>query len=199
MPSTRTGVSRRRGPSAARRRRRFWRCRLPPARWGRKSRRRAASSKQRVEAPPSALSPYGVLAILAWIVMGIGAGCLGLAFARLARIAPATGGPYAFTRMAYGDFAGFLVGWGYWISIWASLPAIAAAFTGSLLALVPAARGSRPISVAITVGAMWLVVVANLRGVKTAGAIASITTYAKLVPFGAIAVLGLFYVDGEFF
>jgi basic amino acid/polyamine antiporter, APA family len=148
---------------------------------------------------PSALAPYGLLAIVAWIVMGIGAGCLGLAFARLARIAPATGGPYAFTRMAYGDFAGFLVGWGYWISIWASLPAIAAAFTGSLLALVPAARGSRPISVAITVGAMWLVVVANLRGVKTAGAIASITTYAKLVPFGAIALLGLFYVDGEFF
>ena len=148
---------------------------------------------------PSALAPYGLLAIVAWIVMGIGAGCLGLAFARLARIAPATGGPYAFTRMAYGDFAGFLVGWGYWISIWASLPAIAAAFTGSLLALVPAARGSRPISVAITVGAMWLVVIANLRGVKTAGAIASITTYAKLVPFGAIAVLGLFYVDGEFF
>ncbi len=55
---------------------------------------------------PSALAPYGLLAVLAWIVMGIGAGCLGLAFARLARMAPATGGPYAYTRLAYGDFAG---------------------------------------------------------------------------------------------
>ena len=44
--------------------------------------------------------PYGALAILAWIVMGVGAICLGLAFARLARMAPATGGPYAYTRMA---------------------------------------------------------------------------------------------------
>jgi arginine:agmatine antiporter len=148
---------------------------------------------------PSALAPYGLLAILMWIVMGIGAGCLGLAFARLARMAPATGGPYAFTRMAYGDFAGFFVGWGYWISIWASLPAIAAAFTGSLIELIPAARGSRPIGVTLTLGAMWLVVLTNLRGVKTAGIVASLTTYAKLVPFGAIALLGLFSVRGELF
>jgi arginine:agmatine antiporter len=148
---------------------------------------------------PSALAPYGLLSVLAWVVMGIGAGCLGLAFARLARMAPATGGPYAFTRMAYGDFAGFLVGWGYWISIWASLPAIAAAFTGSVIELVPAAQGSRPIGVAVTLGAMWFVVFTNLRGVRTAGFVASLTTYTKLIPFGAIAVLGLFYVRGEHF
>ena len=86
---------------------------------------------------PSAVAPYGLLAILAWIVMGIGAICLGLTFARLARIAPATGGPYAYTRMAYGDFAGFLVAWGYWISIWASLPAIAFAFAGAVMNLAP--------------------------------------------------------------
>ena len=148
---------------------------------------------------PSALAPYGLLAVLAWIVMGIGAGALGLAFARLARTAPVTGGPYAFTRLAYGDFAGFLIGWGYWISIWASLPAIAAAFTGSVLELVPAAHGSRPIAVAITVGAIWFVVLTNLRGVKTAGFVASLTTYTKLIPFGAIALIGLFYVHGELF
>jgi APA family basic amino acid/polyamine antiporter len=148
---------------------------------------------------PSALAPYGPLAILAWVVMGIGAGCLGLAFARLANMAPATGGPYAYTRLAYGDFAGFLVGWGYWISIWASLPAIAAAFTGSVMAIVPGVEGNRPVAVAITLAAIWLVVITNLRGVKTAGLVASLTTYAKLVPFGAIALLGLFYVRGEFF
>ena len=39
---------------------------------------------------PSALVPYGMLAILAWVVMGGGAICLGLTFARLARLVPAT-------------------------------------------------------------------------------------------------------------
>jgi arginine:agmatine antiporter len=56
---------------------------------------------------PSALAGYGQIAILGWIVMGFGAACLGFVFARLARMDPATGGPYACTRMAYGDYAGF--------------------------------------------------------------------------------------------
>jgi arginine:agmatine antiporter len=145
---------------------------------------------------PSALAPYGLLAILAWVVMGAGAICLGLTFARLAAIAPATGGPYAYSRMGFGDFVGFLVAWGYWISIWASLPAIAVAFTGSLFKIVPV-LGGRPVAVAVTLAAMWLVVFTNLRGVKEAGLFAEITTYAKLVPFAAISIIGLVYVSPE--
>ena len=148
---------------------------------------------------PSALAPYGLLAIVFWIVMGAGAMCLGLTFARLARRMPATGGPYAYTRAAYGDFAGFIVAWGYWISIWASLPVIAAAFTGSLMNLVPALHGNRLAGVAITLGAIWLVTLTNLRGVKEAGLFAQVTTYAKLVPFAAIALLGLPFVDVKAF
>ncbi|HET9363118.1 MAG TPA: amino acid permease [Vicinamibacterales bacterium] len=145
---------------------------------------------------PSALAPYGLLAILAWIVMGAGAVCLGLTFARLASLAPATGGPYAYSRMGFGDFAGFLVAWGYWISIWASLPAIAVAFTGSLFKLVPN-LGGRPVAVAVTLAAMWLVVFTNLRGVKEAGVFAQVTTWSKLVPFAAISIIGLLYVSPE--
>jgi APA family basic amino acid/polyamine antiporter len=146
---------------------------------------------------PSAMAPYGVLAILSWVVMGAGAICLGLTFARLARISPATGGPYAYSRIGYGDFAGFLVAWGYWISIWASLPAIAVAFTGSLFKIVPAFQGNRPMAVLITIGVMWLIVFTNLRGVKAAGVVAEVTTWSKLVPFGAISLLGLFFIRPE--
>jgi arginine:agmatine antiporter len=146
---------------------------------------------------PSAVAPYGLLAILAWIVMGVGAVCLGLTFARLARITPATGGPYAYTRLGYGDFAGFLVAWGYWISIWASLPVIAVAFTGSLQKLLPGLQGNRPVGVAVTLGAIWLVTLLNLRGVKQAGIFAEVTTYTKLVPFAAISLVGLFFIKWD--
>ena len=145
---------------------------------------------------PSAMAPYGLLAILSWVVMGAGAICLGLTFARLSRLAPATGGPYAYTRMGFGDFAGFLVAWGYWISIWASLPAIAVAFTGSLFKIAPAFQ-SRPAAIAITLGVMWLVVLTNLRGVKEAGIVAQVTTYSKLVPFLAISVIGLLFIQPD--
>ena len=68
------------------------------------------------------------------------AGALFLAtvFAHLARLQPAAGGPYAYTRRAFGDLAAFLVAWGYWISMWTSLGALAVAFVGYLGAVVPA-------------------------------------------------------------
>lgn len=148
---------------------------------------------------PSALAPYGTTAIIGWGVMAFGAVCLGLVFARLARIAPATGGPYAYTRMGYGRFAGFLIAWGYWISIWASLPAMAAALVGYLGKLIPGLGQHRALCIAIGLGSMWAVALINLRGVKEAGLFQSITTYTKLVPFVAISVFGLFWVDWQTF
>jgi amino acid transporter len=148
---------------------------------------------------PSALAPYGTTAIIGWGVMAFGAVCLGLVFARLARIAPATGGPYAYTRMGFGRFAGFLIAWGYWISIWASLPAMAAALVGYLGKLIPGLGAHRPLCIGIGLGSMWLVTLINLRGVKEAGIFASVTTYTKLVPFIAISVFGLFWVDWKTF
>ena len=148
---------------------------------------------------PSALAPYGTTAILGWGVMAFGAVCLGLVFARLARIAPATGGPYAYTRMGFGRFAGFLIAWGYWISIWASLPAMAAALVGYLGKLIPALGEYRLLRIGIGLGAMWLVTLVNVRGVKEAGLFQSVTTYTKLVPFVAISVFGLFWVDWSTF
>ena len=147
---------------------------------------------------PTAVAPYGNLAILAWLVMGVGAICLGLSFARLASLTPATGGPYAYTRLAYGDFAGFLIAWGYWISIWASLPAIAVAFAGAIADLFPVLH-NRVVGLLLTIAAIWFVVLINLRGVKAAGIFAEITTYSKLVPFAAIILVGLFFIDTSHF
>ena len=143
---------------------------------------------------PAAVAPYGNLAIIVWIVMGAGAICLGLTFAKLARLAPVTGGPYAYTRLAYGDFPGFLIAWGYWISIWASLPVIALAFAGVMINLFPMLAG-RAMAVILTLGAIWAVVLVNLRGVHAAGLLSEWMTYAKLLPFGAVALLGLFFID----
>lgn len=147
---------------------------------------------------PAAVAPYGNLAILAWIVMGAGAVCLGLTFAKLARLVPATGGPYAYTRMAYGDFAGFLIAWGYWISIWASLPVIAIAFAGAVMDLFPGLH-NRTMAAVLTLGAIWAVVFVNLRGVKSAGIFSEVTTYTKLIPFAAMILFGLFFIDKSHF
>lgn len=142
---------------------------------------------------PAALAPYGAVALIGWLVMSVGAMCLGLVFARLGRIAPAAGGPYAYTRMGFGEFAGFLVAWGYWISMWSSQPAMALAFVGYLKYFIP---GLSPLaSLLIALAAMWAVVAVNMRGVKDAGILQIVLVLTKLVPFIGIAVIGLFWVD----
>ena len=147
---------------------------------------------------PPAVAPYGTLAIVVWVLMGAGAICLGLTFAKLARLRPETGGPYAYTRIAYGDFAGFLIAWAYWISIWASLPVIAVAFAGAVIAMFPG-LDSRVMATVLSLAAIWAVVFINLRGVKEAGLFAVLMTYSKLIPFGAIAIIGLLYIDVSHF
>ena len=93
---------------------------------------------------------------------------------------------------------GFLIAWGYWISIWASLPVISVAFAGAVIDLVPGLH-NRTMAVVLTLGAIWAVVLVNLRGVKAAGMFSQVTTYTKLVPFGAIALIGLFFIDPSHF
>ena len=99
---------------------------------------------------PASLAPYGGASFLGWVVTAGGSMAIGLVFARLARRMPAAGGPYAYTREAFGDFAGFLVGWGYWISSWSAVAAIAVAMVGYLGALVPAATAS-PVAAAASI------------------------------------------------
>src|SRR6187401_3705766 len=91
---------------------------------------------------PSSLAPYGKLALLAWVLTSLGAIAIALVFARLARMLPKAGGHYAYSRAAYGDFAGFWIAWGYWISLWTGVAAVAVAFGSYLKVFVPALEGN---------------------------------------------------------
>ena len=58
---------------------------------------------------PSSLASFGGMSLVGWLISAGGSVCLALVFARLARLGPSPGGPYAYTRRAFGDFAGFLL------------------------------------------------------------------------------------------
>ena len=89
---------------------------------------------------PAALAFYGGISIFGWILSLLGSVFLALVFSRLSRIFTQTGGPYVYAREGFGTFGGFLVMWGYWISIWCGNAAIAAAGTGYLSAFFPQLR-----------------------------------------------------------
>ena len=59
----------------------------------------------------------------------VGAMLLAVLFGQLTRRIPnSDGGLYAYARHEFGDFAGYLTGWCYWIQCWAGNAAIVSAW-----------------------------------------------------------------------
>src|SRR5687767_7107915 len=131
---------------------------------------------------PASLAPYGALSLAGWLVSTAGALLLAAVFAHLARTDPAAGGPYAYTRRAFGDLPAFLVAWGYWISIWTSLGALAVAFAGYLGAILPVLTRTPALSAITAMSALWFLIAVNAAGVRSASWVQAITTLLKIVP-----------------
>jgi APA family basic amino acid/polyamine antiporter len=148
---------------------------------------------------PASLAPYGGIGLIGWIASTAGSVLLALVFARLSAIHPAAGGPYAYTRQAFGDLAGFLVAWGYWISTWCTNAALAVAFVGYLAPFAPRVVASPPAAAALAVATLWVLTAVNVLGVRTAGRVQLVTTAIKILPLAAVGIAGLFYLDPSHF
>jgi APA family basic amino acid/polyamine antiporter len=129
--------------------------------------------------------------IIAWIITSIGSLLIALSFASLGTALPRTGGPIVYTRAAFGDFAGFLIGWTYWIGAWVGNAAIITGFMLYFTYFVPGAA-TPVLAFLITSGVLWFFTFVNILGVKGAGRVSIITTVLKvgaLVVFVIIAAL----------
>jgi APA family basic amino acid/polyamine antiporter len=131
---------------------------------------------------PASLAAYGGAGLLGWVVSGVGSVLLALVFARMAKFNPAAGGPYAFTRQGFGDLAGFLVAWGYWISTSCGNAAIALAFVGYLEPFIPGVVHQPVLAAAMAAGAVWLLTAVNIWGIREAGIVQVATTILKILP-----------------
>jgi len=148
---------------------------------------------------PASLAPYGAISLAGWIVSAGGSILLAVVFARLARARPVTGGPYAYTRLAFGDLAGFLVAWGYWVSVWCTLAALAVAFVGYLDPFVPSVVREPASAAILAIAAVWILTAVNARGIAAAGRVQVVTTVLKLVPLAIVGFAGLFFVNPSHF
>lgn len=148
---------------------------------------------------PASLAAYGGFGIAGWIISTAGALCLASVFSFLSRIEPAAGGPYAYTRQAFGDLPAFLVAWGYWISIWTSLGALAVAFAGYLGSVLPFLSATRGASAITAIATVWILIAVNAGGVRSAGWVQVVTTVLKVLPLAAVGVAGLWHFEPAHF
>ncbi|MER6381153.1 amino acid permease [Streptomyces sp. NPDC001250] len=143
---------------------------------------------------PASIAPYGTVSLVAFAVLTVGAIMLALVFGRLAARDPRTGGPYVYAREAFGDFAGFLAAWAYWITTWVSNAALAVAAVGYLDVLIPV-NDHKWTACLAALALQWLPALANFAGTRYVGAVQLVATVLKFVPLLLVAVGGLFFFD----
>jgi basic amino acid/polyamine antiporter, APA family len=148
---------------------------------------------------PASLAPYRGFGIISWFISSGGALLLALVFARLARRIPQAGGPYAYARAGFGDFAGFFMAWGYWISVLASVAAIASALVSYLTVFWPVLGHTPWLAGLVALGTIWILTGLNARGVRNGGVIQLVTVIMKMLPLIMIGTLGLAYVQADAF
>jgi APA family basic amino acid/polyamine antiporter len=145
---------------------------------------------------PSALASFGSISLIGWIFSALGAILIAKIFANLSKLIPASdGGPYAFTKAGLGDFAGFLVGWGYLISVWTTNAAIAVSLVSALSTFFPILAQDATLALATGLACLWLLTWVNTLGVFASGRVQLITTVLKIMPLVLVAIGGFFFLD----
>ena len=148
---------------------------------------------------PAALALYGGISIFGWMFTLAGSILLALVFSRLSRLITKSGGPYAYSREGFGDFAGFLVAWGYWLSIWTGNAAISVAGVGYLSVFIPSLKENPMISAIVAIAAIWLFTFINTLSIKKVGMVQLITTILKIVPLLIFGTFGFLHFNKAHF
>jgi arginine:agmatine antiporter len=147
---------------------------------------------------PANLSAIGSIALIGWIFTVVGAVALALVFAKLAAIDPAAGGPYAYTRKAFGDYMGYQTNLIYWLANVIGNVALAVAGLGYLSHFFPVLK--EPVVMAFAaIAIIWFFTYANILGPKLVGRLQSFTTIFALIPIFGMALFGWFWFSGDIY
>lgn len=140
--------------------------------------------------PASMAKTAGPLAtILAWMLTAGGSIFLALSFAKLGSKFPKTGGPYEYSKLAFGDFAGFISAWLYWNGSWIGNAAVIIAVGSYAGQLIPAISSNRLLGFIFTSLVLWIFTIINIVGVRRAGKIQTIITIFEISLFSFFIVV----------
>jgi basic amino acid/polyamine antiporter, APA family len=144
--------------------------------------------------PSQVAAQIGAWSPIAFVLMGLASLAVALCFAEVGSRFDSTGGPYLYTRAAFGRFVGFEVGWMQWFTRAASQASVMA---GIALALgyywraVTAGWPRAVVLVGVTAALTWV----NARGIRQSAWLVNALTIGKLLPLFLFIVIGLRYVD----
>ena len=145
---------------------------------------------------PANLAAIGSIAIFGWLITIVGAIALALVFSKLTQIYPAAGGPYAYSRKAFGDYMGYQTNLVYWLANVVGNVGLAVAGLGYLTTFFPSLKD--PLVMALAqIGVIWFFTYANILGPNVVARIQGFTTTIALFPIIGMALLGWFWFSAD--
>ena len=125
---------------------------------------------------------------------------LGVLFGQLTKRVPTTdGGMYAYARHEFGDFAGYLTAWCYWITCWAGNAAIVASWVLYVESLFGIDNPSNWTNFGIALTGLWIPAAINLAGVRQMAWFQNVTVVLKFLPLLLVGTFGWFFVESANF
>ena len=149
---------------------------------------------------PAVMAEAGTASLLTLGVISVGAVLLGLLFGQLTKRVPnSEGGLYAYARHEFGDFAGYLTAWCYWITAWAGNAAIVSSWVLYVESLFGIDNPSAWTNFGIAMTGLWIPAVVNLVGIRQMAWFQNVTVVLKFLPLLLVGVIGWFWVDNANF
>jgi amino acid transporter len=141
--------------------------------------------------PAKLFALTGVYSVLALVLCAVLLAIVAICFAEVGSRFTHTGGPYLYTRTAFGATPGFIVGWLYWVSRVLTFATICNLLVVYVARAVPALQGPgvRVTIISLVVLGIGLV---NLLGIRQATIVSNGLTLLKvslLLVFGAVGIL----------
>jgi basic amino acid/polyamine antiporter, APA family len=128
-------------------------------------------------------SPFAI--VLLWIAGGVFTLLGASSLTELGVMLPQAGGYYGYVRRAFGNTAGFAVGWTDWLMYCSILGYLSIAIAEFMSTLVPLSTGAvRVLGVSILIG----IVLLQWRGIRVSSQFQEVTTLLKCVAFLALIV-----------
>ena len=131
-----------------------------------------------------------------FLVVGVGIASMliALTFAEVGSRFESTGGPYIYTRAAFGRFPAFEVGWMQWFTRVASWASVINVLIASLGFYWPAVT-TGPARVAVLTAIIAALALINVLGIRQSAWVVNGLTIGKLVPLAIFIVVGLTAMD----
>ena len=146
--------------------------------------------------PSRVTEQVGAWAVVAFALAGLASLLVALCFAEAGSRFEVTGGPYVYTRAAFGRLVGFEVGWMQWVTRLTSWAGVANGIPLALGFYIPAMTSGLP-HVLFIVGIFGTLAFINLLGVRQAAWAINFFTVSKLLPLGVFILVGLFFMQAE--